>query len=55
MVVVKRAIDIVAERMRPKKEEVERGSDEEEEDVKEEEEPEITPNTLKARVQQHVD
>ena len=37
MIVVKRAIDLVAERMRPKKEEKEEGSDEEGENDKQSE------------------
>jgi len=60
IIVVKRAIDIVAEQMKPKKaekEEAEEGEDgepvveEPEEEEEEEEEAEMTPRTLKTRVE----
>lgn len=54
IVVVKRAIDIVAEEMRPKKaepKELEEGEEPEEEEEEEPEEQEMTPRTLKKRVE----
>jgi len=57
VVVVKRAIDIVAEAMKPKKaereepEEGEEGAEAEAEDEEEEEEAEMTPRALKKRVE----
>ena len=54
VIVVKRAIDLVAERMKPKKEPKEEGSDaegEENKEEEEEEEPELTPRSLKIRVE----
>jgi dynein heavy chain len=57
VIVVKRAIDIVAAEMNPKKEEKEpeEGEEGEQQEEGEEAEPEMTPRTLKVRVERLVE
>lgn len=58
VIVVNRAIDLVAEKLNPKKEEktpLAEGEEPPEEQEQEEEEQEMTPRTLKARVSELID